>query len=395
MAIGFFRWLMGDRTEKATIGQPRDVACRALVDAATDYQLRCLCWMACENLVANAIGRADFRTFRGGKEFQGREAWLWNVEPNANQSSTVFLHEMIHKLYTYNEVLMIPTRRRDGTTGIVLADSWSEGRKYPNKLREYHSVRVGDLDYDKTFRENEVLHLKLNTVHMKPVFDALYHSYWRLVDAAMQQYQWDKGQHWKVHVSQMASAAEDFTQKFTQMIEDQAKVFLQSNGAILPEFDGYAYTNESRNGGSDTRDLKAMIDDIYTFTARGFQIPAVMVNGSVESMADAQNRFLTYVCDPICDQLQEEILRKRYSFEEVSAGDYLRIDTSSIIHFDLFAAAASVEKLIGSAAFTINDVRRAAGQPEINEPWANEHYLTKNISRIGETAQALEQKGGS
>ena len=36
------------------------------------------------------------------------------------------------------------------------------------------------------------------------------------------------------------------------MIEEQAKIFLDSDGAILPEFEGYAYTNE---GGKSTVDF--------------------------------------------------------------------------------------------------------------------------------------------
>lgn len=92
--------------------------------------------------------------------------------------------------------------------------------------------------------------------------------------------------------------------------------------------------------------------------------------------------FLTYVIDPLCDQLGEEITRKRYGFDEWKKGNFLRVDSSSIIHFDLFAQAANVEKLVGSGAFTINDVRRAANQASINEPWADEHYMTLNISTM-------------
>ena len=60
----------------------------------------------------------------------------------------------------------------------------------------------------------------------------------------------------------------------------------------------------------------------------------------------------------------------------------------------MFANAANVEKLVGSGAFSINDVLRAANQAPINEPWANEHFLTLNIARIQDAAQQLgAQKG--
>ena len=71
------------------------------------------------------------------------------------------------------------------------------------------------------------------------------------------------------------------------------------------------------------------------------------------------------------------------------ASSLARVDSSSILHFDIFENAANVEKLIGSGAFTINDVRRAAGQPAILEPWADEHFMTKNISAMTESTKAV------
>lgn len=78
-------------------------------------------------------------------------------------------------------------------------------------------------------------------------------------------------------------------------------------------------------------------------------------------------------------------------------GNYLRIDTTTIIHFDMFANAANVEKLIGSGAYSINDVRAAAGQDEINEDWANLHWLTLNIGTMESAARAAENgtEGGN
>ena len=71
---------------------------------------------------------------------------------------------------------------------------------------------------------------------MRPVVNGLYQSYFRLVQAAIKNYEWDQGQHWKVHVSQMARGDEGWAQNFQAMIEAQVKPFLNSNGAILPGF---------------------------------------------------------------------------------------------------------------------------------------------------------------
>ena len=386
MALNFWKWLAGGKARSPTTVE---ITCRELMAAAQEFQLRDMSFWICANMIANAVGRCEFRTFRDGKEIREREHYLWNVEPNANQNSTAFLHKLVAKLLVDNEALVISTRQREGYDALVVADAWLQNGDYPSRQNEYINVQVGDVSYEKTFREREVLHLKLNHINVKPVLDGLYGAYWRLISAAMKRYEWDKGQHWKVRVGQLASGAEDFTENFSRMIEQQVKTFLDSSGAILPEFDGYAYTNEGGKANVELADIQAQMKDVLGFTAKALQIPAVLVDGSIQGTEDAQGRFLTGCIDPICDQLQEEINRKRYGYDRMRAGDYLRVDTSSIRHFDMFANAANVEKLVGSGAFTINDVLRSAGLPTIPEPWADEHYMTKNIAALGAETTAM------
>lgn len=393
MALNFWKWLAGGKARSPTTVE---ITCRELMAAAQEFQLRDLAFWTCANMIANAVARCEFRTFRGGKEIQEREHYLWNVEPNVNQNSTAFLHKLVAKLLTDDECLIISTRQREGYDALVVADSYMLNGCYPSKQNEYTDVQVGDVSYEKTFREREVLHLRLNHVNIKPVLDGLYASYCRLITAAMKRYEWDKGQHWKVHVNQVAQGQDDFTAKFTAMIEEQAKVFLDSNGAILPEFDGYAYTNEGGKSTVDLADIQAQAKDIFAFTAKALQIPAVLIDGTVQGTEDAQARFLTGCIDPICDQLQEEINRKRYGYEAMRRGDYLRVDTSGILHFDMFANAGNLEKVVGSAVFTVNDILRAAGLPTIPETWADEHYLTKNIAALSESVTSVSgAKGGN
>lgn len=393
MGIKFWDWLSGGKARAPTTVE---VSCRELLAAAQEFQLRDLSFWICANMIANAVGRCEFRTFRDGKEIREREHYIWNVEPNVNQNSTAFLHKLVAKLLVDGEALVISTRQREGYDALVVADAWLQNGDYPSRQNEYINVQVGDVSYEKTFREREVLHLKLNHINVKPVLDGLYGAYWRLISAAMKRYEWDKGQHWKVHVGQLASGADDFTENFSRMIEQQVKTFLDSNGAILPEFDGYAYTNEGGKANVELADIQAQMKDVLGFTAKALQIPAVLVDGSIQGTEDAHGRFLTGCIDPICDQLQEEINRKRYGYDRIQRGDYLRIDTSSIRHFDMFANAANVEKLVGSGVFSINEVLRAAGLPAISEDWADKHYLTKNIATLGaETSVLGGAEGGN
>lgn len=388
-----FEWLLGKGGRAGTVKIDREAACRELAEAQQEYAARNLSFWICVNMIANALGRCEFRTFLDGKEVYDREYYLWNFEPNVNQNSTMFLHKLAAQLCTDNEVLMIAPARRDGMESIVIADAFGDPDNYPVKQNRYSDVVAGGVTYNKTFQESEVLHLKLNHINIKPVIDGLYGSYWRMICAVMDAYEWDNGQHWKVHVARMAEG-DDFSGKFREMMETQIKPFLNSKKAVLPEFDGYKYERiepkSSITGRTD--EFKTLVEEAFNFTAKALQIPAVLIGGKVEGVGDARNRFLTGCLDPICDQLQEEITRKRYGFDGWKRGNYLRVDSSAIEHFDLFGNAPNVEKLVGSGAFCINDVLRAAGQPLIDEPWANEHFMTKNIAAFQEAAKSLEAR---
>ena len=385
MAINFWRWVKGNAGTQAAEPVPIEDLCEAYAQyAARDYAFK-----ACVNLVASAVGQCKFKTFRDGTETRGEEHYLWNVEPNQNQNASAFLHKIIWQLFTANEALVIETRRRDGQASLVVADCFEKPEEYPARSNEYRGVAVGQVRYNKTFRENEVLHLKLHHEGVKRTVDALYQSYEKLLGTAMRRYIRANGNHLKVHVDQIARGGENFVETFRAMIEKQVKPFFDGENAVLPEFDGYQYSEFGAGAPSDTTDVRRILEEVLDSTARSFLIPPVLLRGGVESTKDAPKRIFTACVDPICGQLEEEINRKRYGFEQWQRGSYLKIDTSAIGHFDLFENAASVEKLIGSGAYTINEVRAAAGSTELDEAWADAHWMTKNISGIENAANEI------
>ena len=102
----------------------------------------------------------------------------------------------------------------------------------------------------------------------------MYQSYYRLYETAVRAYTWENGQHWKVKVDQMTQGDGDFAKNFSEMIKEQMKPFLESNGAILPEFHGYEYSRiKGYHRKNDTRDIRALVEDIFDFTARSLNIP--------------------------------------------------------------------------------------------------------------------------
>lgn len=397
--MGWLEVVFGKNKIRGSDGKTYTVS--ELCGVATEVAVRELALSVCVNMVANAIGRCEFQTFREGKPVRGREYYLWNIEPNINQNSSAFLHELVDSLLRRNESLTISTVHRDGHEMLVNADSWATPSRYPQKMAEYKDVRVGEVGYRKTFRETEVLHLVLHQQGVREVVDRLYDGYSKLYAVASRAYTWGQGTHLKVKLDQAPHATDEEIRIYQKLLSEQIKPFMNSENAVLPQYNGYEYEDigGSSNADRTTRDIRALIDDVFDFTALGFGIPPVLVKGVVQGTQDAFERFMTGAIAPIADQLEEEINRKRFGYEDWVKGTYLHIDTSTVRHFDLFSNAANVEKLIGSGAYSINDVLHAAGMAEIDEEWASIHWLTLNIGNIEATARAVSNpnptKGGN
>lgn len=393
MALKIIDWLFG--TGEGTTNNGEKVTIQEIMAAAAELQIRDLALTVCVNMIANAVGKCEFQTFVNGEKVRGDEYYTWNIEPNINENSTMFLHRLVDKLCRENEVLVISTPHKDGHEMLVVADDFAKPKRYPQKMNVYTDVRVGEVTYRKTFKESEVLHLVLNNQNAQEVVRRLYSSYSNLISSATKSYTWAQGTHLKVKVGQTESGTEDFTKQFADMINDQVKPFMQGDNAVLPQFDGYEYENigGTANTERSTRDIRALVDDIFDFTAQSLNIPPVLIKGVVQGTQDAVTRWLTTGIDPLCDQLEEEVNRKRYGRELWKAGTYMHVDTSTITHFDLFANAGNIEKLIGSGAYSINDVLIAAGMPKINEPWADLHWLTLNIGTMEAAARAINNGG--
>ena len=325
MAFSFFDIFTRAGRQQAVEVRAQDL----FADAAADFRIRELALNICVNKIADAIARCDFRTFSGNREIFDELWYRWNVEPNGNQNSTAFLHKLIYKLCTENEVLILSQKRRNGRLDMLVADQWELDGGYTARANEYTHVEVGKVKYDKTFREGDVLHLSLNHLDIAPVLSGLYASYQRMINVAVSAYEYGAGQHWKVKVERLQRGDTEMEARLNKLLQEDIKTFLRTPVGAIPEYDGISYQDLSNKSGAEKNleDVRKIFSDVYAMTAQAFGIPVVLMTGQVEGTKDAQQRFLTDCIDPICDQLQEEIQRKEFTFDDFKAGDFIRVDS--------------------------------------------------------------------
>ena len=385
MALNFKKWLL----TKLSGGQSQVSAVEMdgcnFFNIMDDIYLRELAFWTCVNKIANALSKCEFKTYVGNVAVKKAEYYAWNVEPNRNQNAPAFLTKLIGKLYRTNEVLVVEANGQ-----FLVADSF-EKVKYALYDYTFKNVTVDEFQFGKTFQQGEVLYLELNSVDMKRLVNGIYQSYKDLIAYASKAYQKSRGNRGILNIDAQAQAAEDFSDTLQDLMNNYFRRFFNTDNAVLPLYDGYKYDDLGSKTYSNetTRDIKAMTDDIFDFTARAFSFPPSLAKGDVQDTGKATDELLTFCIDPLAHMLEDEINRKRNGFEGFLRGNYVKIDTTTVKHIDIFDIATPVDKLISSGAFTINDIRRIIGEPEIAEDWANQHFITKNYSTIQDLLESL------
>lgn len=350
-----------------------------------DIYIREMAFISAANLIAKAVSKCEFKTFLKNKEVKDKEYYLWNVEPNVNQNSSEFIQKWIYTLYRKTECLVIEQNGQ-----LLVADSFI---KTPYALYEdiFTQVTVKDFTFAKSFSQSEVLYFKLCDKNIQDVVNGLYESYSKLIAYSMKAYQKSRGTKGVFEYNSVPVAGSDDRKAFDSLINEKIGKWLNGDAVALPLGNGQkwheltqkTYSNES------TRDIRALIDDVSDFQAKAAGIHPALLRGDVQNVSEAVDYTLTFCIDPLIDMLAEEINRKRNGYKGFAAGTYLKIDSKQIKHVDLLSVSTSIDKIIGSGSFCINDIRKACGEEVINEPWAWAHFMTKNYVALDEAVNQL------
>lgn len=391
--MGFKDWIIhlfgGGKTRK--VGMDEVMMDSNVQDAIYEVYLRELAFWTCVNKVAGAIVKCEFQTYRNNKEIRENEYYLWNYEPNPNQNAASMIFKLIGNLYRKNEALIVGVGRY-----IYVADDYKK-EVYALKEYKFSNVVIDDYTLSETFTMSDVLFFELNSTDMRKLINGMYDAYSKLLTHAQNAYRRSRGRKGILNISAVAEQNEAFDQEFDDLMTKHFKNFFEKENAVLPLFDGYSYTDISQNvktySSESTRDIKALADDIYDFTARAFSFPPSLAKGDVQDTGKAVDELLTFAIDPLVEVLQTEINRKRYGFSGLKSGSYIKINTLAVKHIDIFDIATPIDKLISSGAFTINDILKVLKMQPINESWADQHFITKNYATIQDLLANLEGGG--
>jgi HK97 family phage portal protein len=346
-------------------------------------------FISCTRMLANFMNMCEFRTYKNGKEVFGQEYYLWNVSPNRNQNAFEFLNQWVTQLLDQNEALIF---ERPGSHELLIADSFTRTEKALID-DEFDGITVKGYSLSDTLYSRDVLYTRLNQESIRAYLDSMINEHVKMLQTKNKSYKRERGQ--KATLAVEGNLPGDETQKKAQaeMLNQRLKTFFDNDNAVLPLDNGYkldpifTQTRVLEN----SRDYRSLIDDIYDFTATAIGIPPALLKGSVAGLGDALDSMVTTI-QGYATLLETEINRKRYTAEDFSRGSKLTIDTSRVKPMGMMQLAANGDKLISNGFYSVNEIRRKMNEPLIDEPWANDHFITLNYQAAAVAADQTGEK---
>lgn len=375
------------------------------VDAWNRLALYDLALHSAINIIAYALSKCEFRTFMDGKEVRGPEYYTWNYEPNRNENASQFIQKLVSTLIYKNECLVVATNSGE----LLIADSYAHERYafYPDVFynvtvcAEDSGSSVNPFTFQRRFRSDEVLFYKLSNKNITGLLTLLQQEYADLINSAVEKFYKSGGERGTLNIDSNAVNAnygikEDGTDRtfedvYYDILNVHFKNYFKSPNAVMPLWKGFTYTprggETSKKSTSEVKDIQDLSDEAYDKVANALLIPPALLKGDIADVRELTRNLLTFAVDPIAKMIERENNRKRNG-QAVNNGTYMVIDTTRIMHIDAFDIAEKADKMVASSIWSVDEIRRKAGDPEIGEDWSKGHILTKNYDKVeGSTPQ--------
>lgn len=374
--MGFRDWL-GDVFRRQQRGDHDQTSFDTLcIDLSEKILVRDLAINTAINLLGNAISLSEFNTYKKGNEDKSDIYYKLNVEPNPNYSASRFWKKFVYRLIYDGEVLII--KQRDD---YYVADSFVKETKafYTCKYRD---VIVDDFSLRRSYDESDVLYFKLYERNIVNIVGALYDDYGKLVEYSKASYKKNNAKRGIVNIPTNYPQTEAAKAKLNKLLNDQIQKFYGAeNGAVLPLTNGITYediSSDSYKNSTDSRDIRNLIDDIFDFTAIGFNIPPALLKGSANDLESTVDRFIKFGVEPFCEMIEDEINRKFYSKYSYLNNTYMAIDTSRLKTTNLAQLANVVDVLTRNGVNNIDENRQLLGMEPLRTEESKKRRITKN-----------------
>lgn len=377
MATGirtFFRSFLGGNSERIEISSAEYA--EEIESAAIEaYALTTVI-----DLIVKMLASCELKVFDNNKPVKNMTWYRLNVQPNRNQTASEFWSEVWKKLIFFGEVLIVPRYNSE----LIIADSFT---KTPYVAYDTVFDNIDREGFDLGRKDmSEVFYLSYQNPQAKIALSAVLKNYSKLINNTGDAVINDSGIKGTLNITQQAQANKlDFEEKFKDLMNNYFRSWFKNKNAVLPLWGGMTFTPSQVKGNATTSrvsEYQALFSDAVRRTAAAFGVAPALLTGEVAGIDEALSFTLTSCISPNAEALSTMLTAKNFSMNDVLKGCRIVADVSTIEHTSIFRIAQSLDKLIASGMYSVDELREKVGDYAFNVDWSSEHWMTKNYDSI-------------
>lgn len=336
-------------------------------------------------MIAKAIAKSEFVVNRNGKNCKDDVYWLLNAKPNKNETATEFWMEVINKLLSEYECLIV---HHNGA--LYRASKFVEDREVV-KGKTYTDVYIESGDdeqwIEKKFKADDVIHLRNRNKkilqHLRKNLKAYNEILSGLTEAkkisGIPKFTLDI----EGGVPLIRRKKEDGTDETITIdkYKETIKKLLQSeNIEILTNQSGMKVNSLKVETNATMDDITKMAKEVFTECAYAYDIPVAVFMGTITEKADSTNEFVTYAVNWIVEMLNDAMTAALVGKDGfLEKNEKIWVDMSKYKHVDVIESAAQLEKLRG-IGFSLDEIFELIGRQPLGTEFSKKRVITKNFS---------------
>ncbi|SCC02832.1 phage portal protein [Priestia flexa] len=368
-------WLDGIFKRNSELGFMFDV--EMFITKANRVHMKKLVLDTCIAFLGRTISQSEFRVKNGSSYVKDELYYRLNVRPNKNMTASTFWETFIHKLVFDNECLIVQSDDGD----LLLADDFQH-IEYAVYEDVFVNVTVKDYTFQRSFKQNEVIHLRYRNEKLTPLIDSLFTDYGDLFGRILNSQKRKNQIRGTVDMDMLAAKSPQHQAKLQEFIDNMYKAVGEKDVAIIPQQPGFKYEEKSNGGktGQSVDEINKVTNGFFNQVAMALGIPTSLVYGEMADVEKQTKNYMLFTVKPLLKKLADEANVKFFEKDEYLAGQ--KIDIKCISYQSIFDLATSIDKLISSSAFTGNEIRQEVGYDPSDDPKLDKHYITKNYAEM-------------
>lgn len=334
-------------------------------------------------MIAKTIAKVDFQYYDGNQKVINEVYYTLNVVPNCNDTGTTFWMRVVRKLFRENECLIVILGKK-----LYLAKSFKAGEEVILD-KTYSSVILEDFNgnevlLNKTITSHDVIFLTLGNCKVHALMKTFYQSYAEMLRLASNAFKISNRIKYVFTMPQSNIELCDQDGNPVNMKDYVKNVLghLESNDSVVVPLPSSMKLEEiTSKSKSNSDDYLKLIRKYGDMVAMAFGIPLDVFYGSKTDKSTGTNDFITFAVLPILKIIEDGLNAHLISEEEYLSGQKIVANKFALQYFNIMDVASSIDKL-RSVGYSFNDIQHNMGEPQIDEPWANRRYVTKNYMNV-------------